>query len=162
MALTHANRGRPCESAILASQQLGVVTLVKTNPGFIVGAGGARATVGVCDFIGAVRRSGLGFFCEAKMTANPRGFPIFDAMKSRRHQVEFLGRMGDAGAIAGVIVEGTAPGIEAYYWLDWSALQRIWLGGTGGLGGACIPWDRMLRLGDNKHYIRFELIPGVV
>ena len=151
--LSHANRGRRLESAVIASQR-DVIRVRKTSAGAKWLAGGkAVRQVGPPDFIGTVVGSGRSICFEAKQSDRPNGFPL-DMV--RPHQLDYLTEQGQAGAVAGVLVESTAK--RLYLWLTWGDLNGALRSGL-----RSIPWGdgRFFELGHTSYAIPFDRVPGV-
>jgi hypothetical protein len=145
-----AARGKSLERAVVASQQLGIVTLVKTEPGIAFGRGGSvRATLGLPDFLGVIRGTGRAIVFDAKECDAPKGFPL---AKLKPHQADLIMRWGDAGACAGVLIEATAA--RQFFWWTWASLQARWT-----MRAVTVSWAEMAAIGDSTHLIKFDRIP---
>jgi hypothetical protein len=83
------------------------------------------------DFSGAIKPIGRGIFFDAKHIASTDKHLSFHIGPPlvKSHQITALVRMGEAGALAGLVVScGPSGDIR---WLDWRHLRE----------GACVPWD---------------------
>ncbi len=105
-----------------------------------------------CDLVGCVRISGRAFHADAKSLGESFAtFPLTNHEMVEPHQIAHLVRMGQAGAIAGLIVESKRR--DCVLWLDWEYLsceERI-------------PWNdpRWDILGGASHLIDFGKIARV-
>lgn len=105
-----------------------------------------------CDFAGTVRSGplrGTAFYADAKRCAIKTGFDVHNRSTVKPHQREELELQGDAGAIAGLIVEATHPEVAGVYWIDWRLLKER----------SRLAWSdpRVIRLGSNDKYV--DLMP---
>jgi hypothetical protein len=154
LAKSPANRGKVLESTIVASVA-GLIVLdhhgheAKRLPG-----GRMVAKRGMVDFTGTIRPHGRGIRFDAKTCGLVRSFPIGNVDHFPRHQRDNLIRHGEAGAVAGLLVEATALG--EFRWLGWQNIDDI--------KTPSLAWDdvRWVVLGPTSHVIRFERIPGVL
>lgn len=158
MRTIYANRGRGLESTVIASQR-NIIQVEKTSAGMQWVRRGAQTIAipikGPVDFVGVVCGTGRAICFDAKQCALKGGFPIGNKKLIPKHQREYLIRQGNAGAIAGLLVEASHPSQQAFYWLGWRFV----------LHHECsVPWKAdgvWVWLGDTKHAIKFENIPGV-
>jgi penicillin-binding protein-related factor A (putative recombinase) len=153
-AKSPANRGRSLETVIVASQGRYVTLDQHGQQARRIGGGQMVAVKGPVDFSGTVKGSGRSIRFDAKTCAQVTRFPIGNRDHFPEHQRQCLIRHGEAGAVAGLLVEATSLGM--YLWLEWPALV--------GTLPASISWDdsRWVDLGPTTHAIRFNRIPGVI
>jgi hypothetical protein len=139
------NSGRGLESTVLASQAKGICVDKIPHGMRHIGGGRTVPVPGPVDFMGTLAGRSLVF--DAKQCARKTRFNLGDRTMVKPHQRERIIRHGEAGAIAGLLVEATAFGL--YLWLDWRYLKH---------DVASIPWDDAcwIELGDTAHAIRFD------
>lgn len=105
-----------------------------------------------CDLVGCVRASGRAFHADAKSLGDSYAtFPLTNREMIEPHQIAHLVRMGQAGALSGLIVESKR--IAQYLWLPW-----IFLSGRERLDWDDDCWNV---LGDTTRLIDFEKINSV-
>lgn len=147
-------QGRGLETTIISSQR-NVVCLEKIPTSMKFLPGGKQIPIkGPVDFIGEVRQTGRAIHFDAKQNGDRNGFYIHKYLEP--HQEAHLNRHGSAGAICGLLMEATHPDVAAFFWMDWRDVSRVWLSPQ-----RRVDWSAMLRLGDNKHCVKFEMIAGV-
>jgi hypothetical protein len=151
--ISTANRGRSLETAIVTSQARTIVLDHHGQEAKRLPGGRMVAKRGPVDFTGTVCANGLSIRFDAKKCDLVHRFPIGNLDHFPAHQRVSLIRHGEAGAIAGLLVEATALG--EFRWLGWRAIAAI--------TAPSLPWadERWVVLGPTTHAIRFERIPGV-
>lgn len=148
-----ANLGRALETTIIASQR-NIVRLDKIPHGVRYLPGGKKIAVkSPVDFVGTVCATGRAIHFDAKMSAKPQGLYLDQIEK---HQIAWLVRHGEAGAIAGVLAESTKVETAGFYWIDWRNISRHI-----GICSAAISWGDMRWIGDSFQTIDFGKILGV-
>jgi len=144
----HANKGRNLETAIIASQR-NLIRVEKMPLGFKYIAGGKTVPQrGPVDYVGTVVGSGRAITFDAKQCDQATRFPVGNDTHFPEHQRQFLIRQGEAGAIAGLLVEATHEKVRQYLWLDWRHLLTR---------EASVKWDdpRWVRCGDTGLLVDF-------
>lgn len=147
MRLASANKGRPLERVILASQ-VGV-TLSK------VGQEAKRigkertdliAVHGACDFFGSFS-DGLCLLFDAKMCGLATRFTVGDPKTLKPHQRENLIRHGRGGACCGLLIEASA--LRRYYWCPFTMLANV---------PPSYRWDELWYVGPATHMPNWRVV----
>lgn len=138
----------PSQRGIIAVEKVQTASRrIRTPQGFQI-----VQTKSIVDWIGTVCGTGRAIFFDTKQGAIPTRLDVgpdhFPA-----HQRDFLIKMGQAGAVSGLLAEATDPSVAAYFWIDWTHLLE------GSIRS--FRWDdpRLTPLGPRTHCIRFEAIP---
>jgi hypothetical protein len=150
--VNHAHKGRALEHAIEVSAG-SILSLVKVPNGTKYLAGGKTIPVkSPVDYMGTVTGAGKSICFDAKKCALVKSFPIGNRDHFPPHQREMLIRQGEAGAIAGLLVESEAA--ERFLWLGWAHI---------GWATESIAWidSRWVDCGPTTHAIQFRNIPGI-
>ncbi len=144
-----ANRGRALESIIMASQANIVRLIQVSGTAKRIGGGKMIQTKGPVDFSGVIVGSGRAICFDAK-TCGEKNHLDTGKDKLLEHQRQELLRMGEAGAIAGLLCLSTAR--QRYYWCDWRLLTQR---------RPSILWDTMADMGDAAFTIGFKRLADV-
>jgi hypothetical protein len=99
---------------------------------------GLLPTSVACDLCGTIVGTGRAFVCDVKHCLEPDRFTFSKYVKL--HQLVELNSQGNAGAVAGLMVEAAHESRKCWFWIDWQHLQ-----GTG------INFDDCLNLGPTSY-----------
>lgn len=163
--ITHAHKGRGLETVVIHSQRH-VLRLEQIQQAAkkIRDPADSRRWVtipvkGPCDFVGEFRVDpwkGRAVWFDAKTCADPHRFPLAEWARKRPNQKFCLLHHGEAGAVAGLLVEATKWKGGRFLWLGWEFIDV--LPTTPSLRFDDRAW---VDLGDSLHLIKFEnLLPG--
>lgn len=147
MGLTPGYRGRPLETTVIASQGR-FIRVRKMSAATRWLRGGKQIVMkGPVDYVGTVCKVGRSICFDAKMCDLAQSFPIGNREHFPAHQRDYLIEQGEAGAVAGLLIEATA--IRKLLWLNWNHLRND-------LRKSILWTDpNFFFLGDTLHTIRF-------
>lgn len=161
MSIGSSNRGRALETTIIASQgrfirvrKMTAGVIWKRSAAAKLGGSPVIPIKGPVDYVGTVCGIGRSICFDGKMCKLANYFPVGKRDHFTPEQRDYLIEQGQAGAIAGLLIEATA--LKKFFWLAWDNLppQHV----------SSIQWtdERLIYLGDTFHIIRFDRIPGVI